>query len=208
MIDSHAHHKDLSFKNAFVCTASIPSLVEAEALKTYRFHGVGHIPQSGKLDNIDLVESYLKSGFHLGEVGLDKRFDSIEDQETDLNTLLDIAIPLKRVVVFHSVGHIDRLINIIKDRKLDRFLLHGFTGSYESAKRILGLGGLISINERLEKTKSFEKVITLPFVTESDMETGEEAYASLKSWNAKLSSILGVDVESESERILLEYMNG
>ncbi|MBQ2259011.1 MAG: TatD family hydrolase [Spirochaetales bacterium] len=208
MIDSHAHAMDRLFSNAFVCTASIPSKEEAETLKGYLFHGVGKLPFTENIENLELLEGYLKDGFHLGEVGLDRRYFDVDRQEEILNTLLDIALPLDKCVVFHSVGHTERLLRIIRERKIKRFIIHGYTGSYETAKTILSLGGLISISERLEKAKSFEKIITLPFVTESDMNTGIDAEMSLKRWNSKLSSLLEKDIERESQRVLLEYMNG
>ncbi len=207
MFDAHAHHGNIESRNAFVCTSSIPSIDEAEILKSYSFFAIGHLPSS-KLDNLDNVDTLLSSGFHLGEVGLDRRFDDIECQIKELNALLEISKGYNRCTVFHSVGHIEKLLEIIKERNIKKFIFHGFTGSYEIAKRIIALGGLISINSRALKTKSFEKIITLPFVTESDMITGKEQIDSLRLFNDKLSSMLERDVESLSEKYLLEYMNG
>ena len=207
MFDSHAHHGDISIRNSFVCTASIPTIDEAELLKSYAFYAIGNLP-GNTLNNLDNAEQLIKSGFHLGEVGLDKRFDDLDRQVNDLITLLDIAKDYKRCTVFHSVGHIEKLLGIIKERNIKKFIFHGFTGSYETAKRIISLGGLISINNRAEKAKSFEKIITLPFVTESDMETGKEQLDSLRLFNDKLSSMLDRDIEHLSEKYLLEYMNG
>ena len=207
MFDSHAHHGDTGYKNAFVCTSSIPSIDEALPLKSYSFFAIGHLPGS-KLVNLENAENLISSGFHLGEVGLDRRFDDLNKQIEELNILLDISKGYDRCTVFHSVGHIEKLLEIIKERNIKKFIFHGFTGSYEIAKRIISLGGLISINNRVEKTKSFEKIISLPFVTESDMPTGKEQIDSLRLFNDKLSSMLDRDVERLSEKYLLEYMNG
>lgn len=206
MLDSHAHLGNIEYRDAFVSTPSIPDAGQALLLQNYRYRSVGILP--GYPDsNIDLLPCYLERGFHLGEVGLDRRFSNIEKQEEILNRVLEIAAPYKRCVVFHQVGHFDRLMRIIKERKPERFILHGFTGSYESAMEVIKLGGLISIGPRSEKAKSFNRLLTLPFITETDMPTGDEEAMTLKLWNDKLSMILDEDISSKSEKLLVEYMN-
>lgn len=207
MLDSHAHAFDNSFDNAFVCTASIPSKEEAESLLKYRLYAIGSLPGE-TLGSLDDADELLKRGFHLGEVGLDRRFGDIDKQLRELNLLLDLTRDYDRCVVFHSVGHFDRIVKIIKEMRIKRFMVHSFQGSYEIAKEILKLGGLISISNRFERCKSFNKVLNLPFVTESDMKTSAESIMTLTEWNDKLSRIVGYDVATKSERLLLDYING
>lgn len=71
--------------------------------------------------------------------------------------------------------------------------MHGFTGSYEIACQVLSLGGMISLSPKAERAKSFEKLLALPFLIETDMEAGEAQRNALEEWSRKLSARIGTD---------------
>ena len=68
------------------------------------------------------------------------------------------------------------------------------------AKKFISINGYISLSPRAEKCKDFYKLLTLPFVTETDMKTGEEEEKTLYQTNQRLSTILDRDISKESEK--------
>jgi len=209
MFDSHAHIGDISYKNGLICT-SFPQ----EVPKEYTFRSVGIISEgyfnisSDENHIIEMLESFLPLGYHIGEIGLDKRYPNIELQTRIFESALSLAKKYNRFVSIHMVGFPELTYEILKKMKIDNFLLHGYTSSFEMAKRFIALGGLISLSPRAIKAKSFDKLLTLPFVTETDMAMSEEENNVLQEWNLFLSNKKDEDISKISERVLLERLNG
>ena len=200
MFDCHAH-PGLPADNAFVCTATTSEL---PLLSGYKHKALGFLPGHGEPD-WETLSASLSSGHELGEVGLDKRFGNLEGQEKALRKALGLAMEHDSVVVLHSVRAYSELLGIIKDYKL-RYLLHGWTGSYEMAREFLALGCLISLGPRAERTKAFPRLLTLPFVTETDLPVGKEQEDVLRAWNGKLSVLTGSDIGERSERMIRKWL--
>ena len=202
MFDSHAHKGDISFQNGLVCTSS-----PDEAPLGFRFKSIGLLPVS-KNEEIDRLEEYAKEGYHIGEIGLDKRYPDIDKQIFLFSRALMIAKKYNRFVSIHIVGYQELAYDLIKESQVDNFLIHGYTGSKEMAERFSSSGGLISINEKAKKTKNFESLLSLPFITETDMPMSAEENKKLSDWNLYLSKILDRDVAHESEERIMERLNG
>ena len=200
MFDCHAH-PGVPTDKAFVCTASTEDL---GSLSPFPFRAAGSLPGRAAPD-WGLFREAVASGCQVGEVGLDKRFPDLPGQIAVLEKALSIAEEYDRVVVLHTVRAYAETYEVIKDCKL-RFLLHGWTGSYELAERFLSLGCLISLSPRAERTKAFPRLLSLPFVTETDMSTGPEQALNLSLWNARLSELTGIDTAERSERMVMEWL--
>lgn len=198
MLDAHAHIGDINHKDGLVCSAT-----PEEVPTGYRFNSIGLIPCAGTFD-IGKLELYASKGYMIGEIGLDRRYPDLDRQLSLFKSILSIARTYDRFVTIHMVGCQEAIYDAIKESKIRTFLLHGYTGSVEMARRFISIGGLISINPRAEKAKSFPDLLKLPFVTETDMEMGEIQNKTLTAWNEKLSQLTGFDVQEVSERRLLE----
>ena len=74
------------------------------------------------------------------------------------------------------------------------------------AKQFISLGGMISIGRRAMRAKSFSKLITLPFLTESDMPAGYEQEMEIRNWNRELSELLGKDISERTWEMLSEWL--
>ena len=201
MFDAHAHIGEHT-ENAFVCTESTQFL---ESARTFRHWALGTIPEGCESDIEKLYEA-AKAGGHIGEIGLDKRYPDEEKQIRIFKDALSVAKECDRIAVIHAVRCYGTVHQILRDMDIDRFIIHGFTGSGEMAKCFIGLGGIISISPRAERAKSFPSLLSLPFVTETDMKTGDDEMAVLSAWNRKLSMITGRDIEKESERRIREML--
>ena len=201
MLDSHAHIGDSTYPNGLVCTSSPITYPSG-----YRFNSIGLIPEGGS-DDVKKLEEYASKGFLIGEIGLDKRYPDLDKQLRLFKTALTYARKYNRFISIHQVGYPELILNTLKEYKIDNFLIHGYTGSYEMAKRYISIGGLISLSPRAERTKDFLRLITLDFVTETDMPMSKDEDITLKTWNTKLSLILNKDIETISEELLLERID-
>ena len=99
MFDSHAHKGDTRFQDGLVCTSS-----PEEAPLQYRFSSIGIIPEGGSED-VEKVEYFASIGYHVGEIGLDKRYPDIEKQLRIFKECLRIAKRYNRFVTTHMVGY-------------------------------------------------------------------------------------------------------
>ena len=177
MFDAHAHIGELC-DDAFVCTESTDLIGKA---RSYRYWALGTIPE-GKEHDISKLYDAAISGGHIGEIGLD------------------------RIAVIHSVRTYGAVYGILSDMRIERFIIHGYTGSVEMARSFIKLGGIISLPPRIAYARSFPAILSLPFVTETDMKTGEDERKALSVWNEKLSVMTGRDIGKESERKMLEVL--
>ncbi len=202
MFDAHAHIGTKT-DNALICTSSPDEAINASG---FRYISAGLLPESGS-DGIELYRECIKRGYSSGEIGLDRRFDGKEHQIGLFRESLITAIEYDRLITIHSVGYTDILLREIRNARPKRFIIHGFTGSYETAKEITALGGLISLGPRSLRSKDIKRLITLPFTAESDMKTGEEQQAVLQYVIRGLSIIAGTDIEEKADCCIKEILD-
>ena len=201
LFDAHAHIGSIT-DSAFIATAST---AEMESASCYRYKALGIIPE-GTERELDKLERAAKCGWHIGEIGLDKRFPDISGQEAIFRASLQIAKRYVRIAVIHTVRAYGRTLDILKEEGVDKFIMHGFTGSYETALEAIRLGGMISLSPRAEAAKSFDELIALPFLIETDMKAGKEEMDVLSSWNERLSKRTGIDIGERSWKMLREVL--
>ena len=203
MFDAHAHIGDCKIDNVFICTSS-PS--QYTVAKAFRYRAAGYLPESCEAMDETAMAEAAEEGFHIGEVGLDKRFPEMDKQEENLRKALEIARDFDRIAVIHIVREYERTRKIIEEMNIKRFLVHGWTGSYEEALLFIKLGAVISISPKAARAKSFPKLLTLPFVTETDMKTGLDEEDALRRWNEHLSQLTGFDTAERTEKIMKEML--
>lgn len=96
----------------------------------------------------------------LGECGLDRLRGELADQLPWFEAQVELAGRLMRPLVIHSVRTHDEIHRILKVRTFSgRALIHGFSGSYEQARKLvdlgcyIGVGGVIT-HDRAKKTRN------------------------------------------------------
>ncbi len=189
MFDYHAHIGKVTDK-AYVCTSS---LGEAHLLSPFKYKAVGLLP--GEEGNIEEIEDYVRKGYGVGEIGLDKRFPDKEGQIKRFRKGLEIAKKYDALVTVHSVGYLDVTLSLLKETKTNRFIFHSFSSSLEVASTIEKMGGFISLSPRSIYQKSFYPLINnTRFLIESDMPTGEEEEKTLDNFYAKICNILDREI--------------
>lgn len=188
MFDMHAHIGNIS-QDALVATSKVE---EFNDVKNYKYHSYGSL--SFIASDLEVIEEEIKNDnlSFIGEVGLDKRFD-FSNQAIFFENAIKLSKKYDRSLIIHLVGHQDVFFNLLNlYSPLPPFLVHGFTSSFESAKRITSYGGFISLSPRAEKTKDFKKLLKLPFFLETDMPTGVDETKTLKLWYNRVSEELGI----------------
>lgn len=195
MFDAHAHIGTPT-SNALVCTSS-PE--EAEKSFGYKYLAVGLIPSSAS-DNLSLFSSLVERGLYIGEIGIDSRYPNIERQIDLFEKTLRIAKDAHKIPTIHYVGHTDIVLKMLRKIKLNSFIIHSFTGSIESAREFMNLGGILSFSKRVLLTRDGEKLINLPFyLTETDMPTGKEEKEELNRFNLELLELTHINHEMMTE---------
>lgn len=204
MFDAHAHPEAI-IDNAFVCSASTS---DYDNLCPFRYKAIGTLPESSTPPDFSIMERAAANGFHIGEIGLDRRWPDMERQEHILRKALSIAREYDKIAVIHIVREYGKVLEIIKEMDIHQFMIHGFTGSRETAEEFIRLGGIISLSPRAVNTKHFSSLLTLPFVTETDMLTGEKEMNELEKWNHHLMALTGLDTGKRTEEIMKELLHG
>lgn len=204
MFDCHAHY-GIPTDDALVCSAS-PD--EPANKKAFPYRSIGWIPEGGS-SSIKALESQLEDHTFLGEIGIDRRFPNKDEQFAIFQKCLHLATERNTLVTIHYVGYTDLLFRALKESKTKRFIIHGFTGSYETAKAFQELGGMVSISERYLTTKNPLPLIqSKSFLTETDLVTGPEQKAKLLSFNTKLSEMLDDDIGKRVRKLFFDYISG
>ena len=171
-IDSHAHLTDtrllseiekvraLYLSNGVTCVLdvghSIQSSIQAKKnAQTFEevYYSVGlHPDVAGSVDKTSLDKlielSSDKKCLAIGEIGLDYHYldYSKEVQLKAFTSQLELAIKLKKPVIFHSRVACCDTVNILKEysSELNGFLMHCYSYSKETAKTLLDLGAYFS----------------------------------------------------------------
>jgi len=112
----------------------------------------------------------------IGECGLDKRFNNINDQISLFKEQVAIALEFNLPIVIHCVGKYYEIAKIIKDNfPKALILLHGFTGNKEIIQLFNKLNTYYSISFRLfNKHLNIETLLNIlkteQYVFETDIE--------------------------------------
>lgn len=175
MFDFHRHFtQSKPTENAFYATSSLD-----EWSKEAKFISLGVLANNINISLKD-YESLLKRklqenySFHVGEVGLDNRFNNINKQILFFESSLKLAAKYNRIFTIHIVNENDNLIKILQQNKknLPEYIIyHGFNKSVELAQQLKEFNVTVSINPSVLKTRLFKNIKDLDkvgFLVESD----------------------------------------
>ena len=97
------------------------------------------------------ITPYLRSAVAIGEIGLDGTCPDHHGQVHLFRVQLAIARSLNLPIILHLHKATTALIQILRDERWNemRGIVHGFTGSLETASQLLQLGMIISLGHRI-----------------------------------------------------------
>ncbi len=145
------------------------------------YGALGVHPSEAQKFNNDVAKKMTLLAHHpkivaIGEIGLDYYWDKtfVDIQKKVFQTQVEIAISLDLPVIIHDrEAHLDTM-NILKDLKYNKVIMHCFSGSKEFAKECvelgwyLGIGGVVTFKNS-RKMKDVVKEIPLEnIVLETD----------------------------------------
>ena len=175
LIDFHSHH---AAPYSITCNADASEPTQSSALLTC----AGLLPQLWTRERQQQLFDILASraDLKMGEVGLDRRFDSIlsmERQTAILKEELEFAISRDRCISLHCVRATKMMLDILAELKYRPYsiLWHGFTGSPETAAELKKLKVILSVGPRFAGNLD-DLLKANPFtVPETDYEGSDDA---------------------------------
>ncbi len=184
MFDFHRHiTNSKTIDNALYNTTSIK-----EWDYNTKHFSIGLLANNINKDNdyyINKMEKLLIKNpkFHIGEIGLDNRFNNIDIQVDLFVKTLKLAIEYNRLFTIHIVKNNNLLLNILNENKKylpNHIIYHGFNKSLDLAKQLKYYNTIISINPKSLNTKlmyDIKALDKLGFLVESDWDKkNDEGY--------------------------------
>jgi len=149
LTDFHSH---LASEYSIVCTDTPQCYEKHSAL----MNCIGLLPDKWTEDLEVLLYRMLSEDkdLHMGEVGLDKRFQDRVPMEKQLKILkreLLFAIENDRSITLHCVRATGPMTDLLSQLRFRPFsvLWHGFTGSEETARQLYNIGVIVSLGPRM-----------------------------------------------------------
>ena len=155
------------------------------------------------------LEERLKSPtvLALGEAGLDKMHKaSFEQQIVLFERQIELSEALQKPMILHDVRSHNEIIALRKKHKVHQpWILHGFSGTEQDVKQLIGQGFYLSVGESLlhperKIHKSF-KFIDLDYLfLETDM-----AKIGIETIYEKAAKLLDIDVDVLQRRLFANF---
>ena len=222
LIDTHCHLYDEAFRDDFEAVLSrareagleacvMPGidrschdalLAVADALPDFAYPCIGLHPTSvgeNWQEELDFVKQHLsdRRWYAIGEIGLDEYWskDFVKEQIRVLEEQISLAAEAGLPVIIHLREATDDFFRVLDDlRGVDfRGVMHAWSGSYESYKRLLGLadfkfgiGGVVTYKNAgvavaLERMSLEDVILETDLIKDLPLET----VSSVTSANAK-----------------------
>ncbi|QIW24848.1 TatD family deoxyribonuclease [Sulfolobus sp. S-194] len=231
LIDVHAHidvkdfdkDRDQILKkcNIIVVNAGVDlgsNLKSLELEKKYNnvIAAVGFHPEFVK-DKIHELENCLelvKKAKIISEVGLDYfwiKEDELRRKEIEiLSRFLEIGEKEQKPLIIHVRGGFNDLVNILSSYKV-KFVIHAFEGSIKNARKVIELGGLISMPPILLRDKTRQEIIKnldleyiltetdSPFMAHEKMIRNEPC--NVKLTIEKIAQLKNIDIQEVEKKI-------
>lgn len=161
LTDFHSH---LASEYSIVCTDTPQGYEKQKAL----MNCIGLLPDKWTQENETLLYRMLSEDkdLHLGEVGLDKRFQDRVPMEKQLQILkreMLFAIENNRSITLHCVRATGPMTDLLSQLRYRPFsvLWHGFTGSAETARQLYKMGVMVSLGPRMSyDAKKIRKIFS------------------------------------------------
>lgn len=154
LTDFHSH---IASEYSIVCTDT-PEEQKAKAPTSEKtlMNCIGLLPDKWTQELESLLYKRLSEDkdLHMGEVGLDRRFQTRIPMEMQLQILRQemlFAIENNKSITLHCVRATGPMTDLLSKLKFRPFsvLWHGFTGSPETAKQLHNLGVIVSLGPRM-----------------------------------------------------------
>lgn len=229
LIDAHLHlnedcsgpYSDLdSIDVAMTCTAQHsewtmePKPIGGRTIRSFGIHP-WYCGQWNRIvsDELRAILSEDKEA-HVGEIGLDAKHGTLDDQIAPFIEQMDICSEFGRIASVHMVGACEKhILDIIKGNHDCRgIILHSFKGPESYVKPFTENGCVFSISPRImamsvERRMRLLSAIPLDkLLVETDYPHTGRGFESLGRFIAEIADAMGCDAESLSSTIHDNFM--
>ena len=203
LVDFHSH---IASEFSIVCTDTPHVSTTQKAL----LNCIGLLPDKWTEELESLLYRKLSENkdLHMGEVGLDRRFQDRIPMQKRLEILkreMSFAIENDKSVTLHCVRATGPMIDLLSDLSYRPFsvLWHGFTGSVETAKQLYNLGVIVSLGPRMSTDAQVIKKIfsanpMTVLETDIQIKEGQMSKQVLESHYQRTEDALGIEVVQKS----------
>ena len=178
-IDIHTHTEESSESLLQIINLNLESPCPKQGFYSYGIH-------PWALDNVDfqieealsLLEARLQSPnvLALGEAGLDKMHKASFERQVELfERQIELSEALQKPMILHDVRSHNEIIALRKKHKAQQpWIVHGFSGTEQDIKQLIGQGIYLSVGESLlhperKISKSFKFIDLDHLFLETDM---------------------------------------
>lgn len=153
----------------------------------------------------------------VGECGLDRLRGNLADQYPWFEAQIDIAAGAQLPLVVHSVRAHDEVAEVLKRKKFTgRVLVHGFSGSYQQASKLvdlgcfIGVGGVVTRENARKSRDTFARLPVETLVLETDapdmapqgVKSGENSPVYLRNILVALANLRQTDANILGRELL------
>ena len=138
----------------------------------------------------------------IGEIGLDNRreFDPYDNQKKWFEKQVEIASEKKLPVIIHNVRAEGDILAVMKHISRTPWIVHGFTGSPESAMHFIDAGGYVSFGDGLLHSERTAEALERTPIGSVFFET-DESETSIEEIYAFAAERLNMPLEALKEQI-------
>lgn len=179
LVDIHAHLDTKEFENRIdevitkcniiVINAGVDYESDVNTLKLSQKYkqilpAIGFHPEYiEKFDNEkDKILQLIQNAVAISEVGIDYfwiKDQNLRRKQIDvLKIFLEISEKTRKSVILHVRGGMKDLLDLLESYKVI-FVIHAFEGSIKDAKRVIDLGGYISVPPIIVRDKYRQKIV-------------------------------------------------
>lgn len=188
LIDIHTHRSDAAIRTVGVhpfdadeCTEEMLEDLEAKAGK--------------------------ESVFGIGEIGLDYRPEyrsSAARQREVFAAQVQIANRVAKPIVVHQVRAMDDTLRILDKAKVP-VIIHGFSGSEQSAARFLSRGYYLSFGHIMLNNVRLQEVVKSTPMDRIFLETDDKQDCTIEQIYGKVAQVRGITIDDLDKQIEQNY---
>jgi TatD DNase family protein len=212
-IDIHSHRK--SCRNfVFIIRNVFAEDMDNDLLSRQDTYSLGlhpwHIQYGNTESLMRRVEQFAKypKVLALGESGLDKKIDTSFDEQLKIfEQHIDISEKVKKPLIIHQVKSMNEILQVRKEKSAQiPWIFHGYSGNYETAKKIFDAGCYISIGHMLmnKNSRIFKEFAQFP-MDKVFFETDDKSFTVIELYQLA-ADFMDCYVEKIKEQIFDNYL--
>jgi TatD DNase family protein len=149
---------------------------------------VNTIGENEVQETIDFILAHKASVKAIGEIGLDNKYETIWEKQTDVfDKMLHLAEQLDLPVIIHSRGTTDKIVEMLPSYRLRKVLLHWFSYPLTTLTKAIDSGYYITEGPPVTYSAGIREVVEKAPITNIMTETDGPVTYWKKPFNGQLT---------------------